>query len=282
MRKDFALPALALVGGAAGFAVRLWQRSSALDPATNLFTHGAPATWALLALTAAVAVLALVLCPGGRTFPEGEEDKAFQCPSSGYMTLMVIAAMGFLASAVAGVPQLMEDLRAWQADPSRHLLPAALALSILGCVAGAIGSLVLGKSNYRAVSGEQVRLAATLPAYAALPWLIRLYQVYSSDPVLLNSFVPLLAAVFLLLALHGQAAFFYRRPRCRSFTVFAVMGVYFGLTALADRLSLFDSLLAISFVVCTFGALTALSARRFSPTPLGPRMPQEDVDDGTI
>ena len=48
------------------------------------------------------------------------------------MTLMVIAAMGFLASAVAGVPQLMEDLRAWQADPSRHLLPAALALSILG------------------------------------------------------------------------------------------------------------------------------------------------------
>ena len=149
-------------------------------------------------------------------------------------------------------------------------------------MAGAIGSLVLGKSNYRALSGEQVRLAATLPAYAALPWLIRLYQVYSSDPVLLHSFVPLLAAVFLLLALHGQAAFFYRRPRCRSFTVFAVMGVYFGLTALADHLSLFDSLLAISFVVCSFGALTALSARRFSPTPLGPRMPQEDMDNGTI
>ena len=265
MRKDFALPALALVGGAAGFAVRLWQRSSALDPTTNLFTHGAPATWALLALTAVVAVLALVLCSGGRTISEEEADRAFQCSSTGYMTLMVVAGMGFLVSAAAGVPQLMEDLQAWQADPFRHLLPAALGLSILGCVAGAIGSLVLGKSNYRALSGEQVRLAATLPAYAALPWLIRLYQVYSSDPVLLNSFVPLLAAVFLLLALHGQAAFFY-----------------FGLTALADRLSLFDSLLAISFVVCSFGALTALSARRFSPTPLGPRMPQEDMDNGTI
>lgn len=279
MRKDFALPALALVGGAAGFAVRLWQRSSALDPTTNLFIHGAPATYALLAVTAVVAVLALILCSGGRTVSEQEAALAFQCPSAGYMTLMTVAALGFLASGVAGVPQLLEDLEAWQLDPARRLLPVALALSIVGCVAGAVGSLVLGKANYRALTGEQVRLAATLPAYAALPWLIRLYQSYSSDPILLNSFVPLLAAVFLLLALHGQAAFFYRRPRCRSFTVFAVMGVYFGLTTLADRLSLFDSLLAASFVVCSFGALTALSARRFSPTPLGPRMSQEDLDD---
>lgn len=281
MRKDFALPALALVGGAAGFLVRLWQRASALDPTTNLFTHGAPATWALLAVTAAVAVLALALCSGGRSIPEGESAQAFQCSSAAYMTLMVVSGMGFLVSAAAGVPQLMQDLRAWQIDPEYNMLPVALGLSIVGCLAGAIGSLVLGKSNYRAVSGEQVRLAATLPAYAALPWLIRLYQSYSSDPILLNSFVPLLAAVFLLLALHGQAAFFFRRPRCRSFTFFAVMGVYFGLTTLADRLSLFDSLLAASFVVCSFGALTALSARRFSPTPLGPRMPQEDTNHGT-
>ena len=281
MRKDFALPALALVGGAAGFLVRLWQRASALDPTTNLFTHGAPATWALLALTAVVAVLALALCSGGRSIPEGESAQAFQCSSPAYMTLMVVSGMGFLVAAAAGVPQLMQDLRAWQIDPEYNMLPVALGLSIVGCLAGAVGSLVLGKSNYRAVSGEQVRLAATLPAYAALPWLIRLYQSYSSDPILLNSFVPLLAAVFLLLALHGQAAFFFRRPRCRSFTFFAVMGVYFGLTTLADRLSLFDSLLAASFVVCSFGALTALSARRFSPTPLGPRMPQEDTNHGT-
>lgn len=277
MRKEVILPALAMAGGAAGFLVRTWQRSSALDPSTNLFVHGAPATWALLGVLLAVAVLAVALCSGGRTF-EGEEAQAFQCPSTIYMTLMTVAAMGFLASAVAGVPQLMQDLQAWQADPSRHLLPAALGLSILGCLAGAIGSFVLGKANYRALSGEQVRLAATLPAYAALPWLIRLYQSYSSDPVLLNSFVPLLAAVFLLLALHGQACFFYRRPRCRSFTVFAVLGVCFGLTALADRLSLFDSLLAASFVVCTFSALVALSGRRFASAPLGPRMPTEETD----
>lgn len=277
MRKDFVLPALAVVGGAAGFLVRTWQRSSALDPSTNLFIHGAPATWALLGVLLAVAVLAVALCSGGPTF-DGEEAQAFQCPSTFYMTLMTVAAMGFLASAAAGVPQLMQELQAWQADPSRHLLPASLGLSILGCLAGAIGSFVLGKANYRALSGEQVRLAATLPAYAALPWLIRLYQSYSSDPVLLNSFVPLLAAVFLLLALHGQACFFYRRPRCRSFTVFAVLGVCFGLTALADQLSLFDSLLTASFVVCTFSALVALSGRRFASAPLGPRMPTEETD----
>lgn len=279
MRKDLALPALAVVGGVAGFLVRLWQRSSALDSSTHLFTHGAPATWALLALTAAVAVLALVLCSGGRALEE-DASLAFQWPSTGYMTLMAISALGFLATAAAGMPQLAQDLQAWQLDPTTHLLPVALCLSILGCVAGAVGSLVLGKANYRALSGERVRLAATLPAYAALPWLIRLYQLYSSDPVLLNSFVPLLTAVFLLLALHGQAAFFYRRPRCRGFTVFSVLGVYFGLTSLADRLSLFDTLMAISFVLCTLSALAALSHWRFAPAPLGPGMSgsPEDLD----
>ena len=42
MGKHHILPALALAGGLAGFGLRLWQRTSALDPATELFASGAP------------------------------------------------------------------------------------------------------------------------------------------------------------------------------------------------------------------------------------------------
>lgn len=44
MGKHHILPALALAGGLAGFGLRLWQRTSALDPATELFASGAPAS----------------------------------------------------------------------------------------------------------------------------------------------------------------------------------------------------------------------------------------------
>ena len=48
MRKDIILPGLAVAGGAAGFALRKWQLSAAYHPETGLFTHGFPATYALL------------------------------------------------------------------------------------------------------------------------------------------------------------------------------------------------------------------------------------------
>ena len=47
MGKHHILPAPGLAGGLAGFGLRLWQRTSALDPATELFASGAPASLAL-------------------------------------------------------------------------------------------------------------------------------------------------------------------------------------------------------------------------------------------
>ena len=108
-----------------------------------------------------------------------------------------------------------------------------------------------------------------------------LYQENSRDPVLIRVFVPLLAAVFLLLALYQQAAFFYRRPHPVRFTFFAVVGITLGLTSLADRPGLFRILSTLSFVLCALGALMALSRNRFAPSrpkrvPDGPRMPQPE------
>lgn len=54
MGKHHILPALALAGGLAGFGLRLWQRTSALDPVTELFASGAPASLALWGLMAAL------------------------------------------------------------------------------------------------------------------------------------------------------------------------------------------------------------------------------------
>ena len=93
MRKNIILPALAVAGGAAGFLLRRWQLASAYQPDTGLFVHGAPATGALLGLTALLMVVFLVLVCKRR---EGLDDflPAFGSPSVGQMT--VLAAAGLL------------------------------------------------------------------------------------------------------------------------------------------------------------------------------------------
>lgn len=279
MRKDIFLPVLALAGGAVGFLLRLWQYTSAYGPATELFAHGAPASGALVAWVIVVGVLALLLGRGGTVQEKPEE--AFLCPSSGYMTVMTAGGMCFLLAAASGVPELLQQYQAWRFDPQYNMLPVAFGLSVLFCLLGSVGALVSGRNNYRSITGLQTRAPATLPAYAALPWLMALYQENSRDPVLIRVFVPLLAAVFLLLALYQQAAFFYRRPHPVRFTFFAVVGITLGLTSLADRPGLFRILSTLSFVLCALGALMALSRNRFAPSrpkrvPDGPRMPQPE------
>ena len=280
MRKDIILPALALVGGAAGFILRLWQYSSAYDPATELFAHNAPASLVLVAWVLLLGVLALVLGRGGTAAEQPEES--FLCPGTGYMTVMTAGGMCFLAAAAVGVPELLLQYQAWQIDPKHNILPVAFLLSVLFCLLGAVGALVSGRNNYRGITGLQTRAPAAMPAYAALPWLMALYQEDSRDPVLIRVFVPLLAAVFLLLALYQQAAFFYRRSHPVRFLFFAVMGIALGLTSLADRPGLFQIVSTLAFVLCTLGGLIAFTRNRFGPPwpkrvqQDGPRMPQPE------
>ena len=277
MRKDILLPVLALAGGAAGFLLRLWQRFTAYDPVTELYDVNAPASLALVAWFVLIAVLALFLSRGGRELKEPQ--KSFLCPSTGYMTIMVTGGMCFLLAAAAGIPELLHQYQAWQLDPSRHTLPVTCLIAVVLCPLGAVGALVSGRNNYRSITDPSARTFVTFPAYAALPWLMALYQEDSRDPVLIRVFVPLTAAVFLLLALYQQAAFLYRRPHPVRFTVFAVLGIAFGLTSYADIPSVFSMISTLAFLLCALGGLVALSQNRFAPPQPkrvldGPRMPQ--------
>ena len=53
MRKELVLPVTAAVSGAAGFFLRRWELASAFEADTGLPIPGMPATWALIALSAA-------------------------------------------------------------------------------------------------------------------------------------------------------------------------------------------------------------------------------------
>ena len=60
MQKKIVYPALAVLLGGVGFALRRWELATAFEE-TGLVTHGMPSTLALIALSAIVGILCALL-----------------------------------------------------------------------------------------------------------------------------------------------------------------------------------------------------------------------------
>ena len=264
MRKDIILPGLALVGGAAGFALRRWQLASAWCPEAGLFLHGAPATLILLVTLGAVLLALLLLARGERRRPTGFLD-AFACPQAGQMT--VITAAGLLMAA-AGLLGLADSFAQWQqgavqwmgagqgADPmsARAFQTAACLLAL----PGALGLLQMGRGAYRGEESGRISLLAPFPAMAGLCWMFSVNLRYSTEPVLMRYGLSLAAAGLLMLAHLHFAGFLFGRSRPRRAVFYALAGALLGLTALADGPAWWEAALTLAFVLSALAFARAL------------------------
>ena len=207
MRKDIALPVLALAGGGACLALRRWQLAAALDPETELF-RSVPATPVLIGVLALLALLFLVLIQGGGK-PE-DYPAAFRCPSSLYMTLVTAGSLLLLAAAALGTLGFFRAFQLWR-DGLGQGLPVMELLAAVLCIPSAAALMILGRGHYRGGLPACYPGLTTLPGYAALPWLVGIYQEYSRDPVVLRfaDMISLMGIVLNLEALaNGQSLFF--------------------------------------------------------------------------
>lgn len=262
MRKDIFLPALALVGGAAGFALRCWQLATALDEQTMLFRSGAPATLALIALCAALAAAFALLCRGGAA-PQ-DYTQAFYCPSSGYMTVMTAGGFLLLAAAALGLWEAMSQYQLWNAGLNPTPPVMMLLTAVLAVPAGA-AALLLGRGNYRVALPKNHPLLAALPAYMLLGWIVTLYQDNSRQPEHLLFAFTLLGVICAELGFYTAACFAFGRPRPKACLFFSMTGVVLLLTALADRPSFFYAVLSAGCVLLLLAQSYALLRSMFGP-----------------
>ena len=255
MRKEILLPGIAVGGGVVGFLLRRWELSTAFEPDTGLPISGAPATWALVALTLLVAGVLLLLCPRrAGAFPEGY-DQAFCCSNPFYATAAITG--GFLLGA-AGVLRLFELPQTLAqsmitAEASSFTLRVFLlslpqiALAAL-CLISALCVIFVAKNNYRSEGRGKRSGKLLLPAYTCCLWLITAYQVRAGDPVVLDYIYELFAIISTLLALYFMAGFSFQRSRAILTCFFCLIGCYFSLVTLADAHAL-DSLLLYAFAI---------------------------------
>ena len=266
MRKDIILPGLALLGGAAGFALRRWQLASAWRPEAELFTHGAPATLALLGVLGAVLLALLALTLEERRRPENFLA-AFACPQEGQLT--VLAAAGLLM-AIAGLLGLGDAFGQWQnraleaaAEPMSSL--ASQVVTCLLALPGALGLLQMGRGAYRNEDSDTMSLLAPLPALSGLAWLFTTHLRHGSEPVLMGYGFGLAAAGLLMLAHYYCAGFFFGRSKPRRAVFCALAGAVLGLTALADGPAWWEAALTLAFCLSALALARALLLPRSAP-----------------
>lgn len=275
MRKDIFLPALALAGGVGGFLLRRWQLASAYLPETGLFVHGSPATFALLGLTALLALAFLVLL---RNKPEGADDflPAFGSPGAGQMTVFAAVWLLMDFAGVMGMQEGFRALRLWQAAPEMYQLSVAGSQLLTGamCILGGFGVLFMGRMAYRGELDNASCFLAPFPALAALVWMFSTHLKHGSEPVLMKYGFTLFAALLLTLAHYEIAGFLFGRPHARRTAFLALLGVVLGVTSLADGPDLFTAAATAAF------SLSALAfARALLGAPWPERMPPPEEDE---
>lgn len=261
MRKDIALPVLALAGGGACLALRRWQLAAALDPESELF-RSVPATPVLIGVLALLALLFLVLIQGGGK-PE-DYPAAFRCPSSLYMTLVTAGSLLLLAAAALGTLGFFRAFQLWR-DGLGQGLPVMELLAAVLCIPSAAALMILGRGHYRG------GLPACYPGLTTLPGLRR-PALAGRD---LSGVLPGpggaavrrydLAVVCAVLALYFAASFAFRHPRPRLCLFFSLMGIVLNLEALANGQSLFFTALTAAAVLVLLAQSWALLRTCFGP-----------------
>ena len=130
----------------------------------------------LIGVLALLALLFLVLIQGGGK-PE-DYPAAFRCPSSLYMTLVTAGSLLLLAAAALGTLGFFRAFQLWR-DGLGQGLPVMELLAAVLCIPSAAALMILGRGHYRGGLPACYPGLTTLPGYAALPWLVGIYQEYS-------------------------------------------------------------------------------------------------------
>ncbi|MBQ3134551.1 MAG: hypothetical protein IJB75_01920 [Oscillospiraceae bacterium] len=265
MKKQIWLPALAWVGGIAGFALRRWEWNTAYDSVTRLMST----TLAGGLLTALMIVLAVAFILGCRGVGRRSAADWFYAPSGGYAMAALSGALVMLLGGGFGLRQLY-------AGGERNMM--SLAAFLLLIVGGATAA-VLAREIYRGIwSAKATPIMLMLPSFGALFWLVCVYQQHARQPEVQLYAWQLLSAVAIVLALYGQVTLSLDKGGAGRTCVYGLLAIALTPAALADGADFAHSLVWLGSAVWLTAQSYMLLNAAFGPERPERMCPPEEAE----
>lgn len=268
MRKSVLYPTLALVLGAAAAALRMWQRTSGYDES------GLPVPFALPSIVLAVFLLlcaGAALCAALRR-PKALEEQKNALPQGDYPALL-LATAGVLVL-IAGMLNLLDFFRSYlafsqvlyssqleQREALRVFLSNSLLTGVLAlaCVPAAVALLVRARQA-RQGAAESRTFPVMMPSILCWLWLIDVYRGHTSNPILWDYVLLLLAAVALLVSAYERAGFAFGAGKPRRSVFSSLAALILSVAALPDCGGMSNALILLALTVLAWVDLSALLA----------------------
>lgn len=265
MSKSKLVLALTLLLGGGGAALRMWHRASGYD-AAGLPVSGAPSALALLLfLVLCAAACLLFALRQGAALPDGQSAAPRGVPAAVVLALAgaLLLAGGLLHLRHFSDTYVTYSQMAKDPDQSRQALSYLLAnsLPLVMALASVPAAAALFYQARRAKAGGQGPLnsfAVLMPPLFAWLWLIEAYRGHTSNPILWDYVLLLLAAVLLLLSGYSRAGFCFGLGRTRSALAGSMLALILALAALPDAGDSSTALVLIALALHTAVELYAL------------------------
>lgn len=242
MRKNILPPILALLGGAAGFALRKWQLISGFEGDTGLAIPGAPAAMILGCFSVFMVLCFLLLSWKQEKSLSWEVAFAAGQQNTLAITALVLSAMLLLSS--GGVEIINHSINAPLSYSGETAFAKAASaalppLRILLCLGGLPCCFLWSRAIFRGEKGSEC-LSTLEPCLLYCVWLISTYQLRASDPVVQSYVYEVFAITSSLLGLYYIAGHSFSNGKPRWAVFFSLTGSYFSLVALASPHSMAD------------------------------------------
>lgn len=290
MRKPVFYPVLAVGLGILAAGLRMWQRAAGYDET------GLPIPFAVPSLVLAAF---LGMCAGAALYlalsrPKALEDQKSALPRGGVPAALFTAAgvlvlaggcvglLSFAGSYLEHAGAVYDTLETQQAATrsflNANLLPGALALASVPTAA----ALLLRAKEARAGGEAPAVFASVMPSIFGGIWLIDVYRGHTSNPILWDYVLLLLAVAALLASAYERAGFAFGMGKPRRSTFTSHMALLLAAAALPDCGGISSAAFLIALALLTLAELPALlSALEDTPRRLAGADPTPDTKEDT-
>ena len=245
MRKSSILmPLFALIAGATGFYLRTRELAEAFDTG-GLPKPGAGITYALLAFSAVILIIALIfsiLATAKNKAPDGFE-KAFGTDPLAYPSVFSLIGIVWFGATV----KYYLDLKIIWPLPAMELI--FLILSALSAISIAFFAIEMYQDPRR----KAKYFLSIVPSAFMCFWLIVIYRQNASNPVLLSYCYQCMAIIASTLGFYFTSGFVYEKPASGKSLFAYFSAIYLCFVTLADKHStsimiIISSLIAINLL----------------------------------